>query len=111
MLVLALAGTLLWVVTGHAIWVTVFAVLAAAGYLVQAIGRSLHRGWMGLGKLTGGITGPVILTLFYILVFTPWAIATRILGPRDSLWIRRGRNSCFRSVSKEYSRRDFEKTW
>lgn len=111
MFVLALAGLILRLMTGNSLWLVIFTAAAVMGVLIPGIGRFLHLGWMALGKLLGRITGPVFLTLFYLLLFTPWAMLSRLFGASDPLWIKRGRTSCFRAVSRDFSSGDFEKTW
>ena len=85
------------------------AVLTLAGLVGLVAPRALalpYRGWMGLGHTMGLVTTPIVLTLVYMLVFTPLRGLLSLFG-RDPL--ARAREPGARSYWSERSRSRFSK--
>ena len=78
---------------GRTTVVIIFALIGAAlfiaGLFAPAAARAFHKAWMRLAVALGHVNSRVLLTLMYYLVFTPYGLASRLLG-RDPLR-RRGR--------------------
>lgn len=62
----------------------VFAILAAWALVAPLSMRPLYRGWMRFGLLLNRITTPLVLGILFFIVFTPIALAMRLLG-RDTM--------------------------
>lgn len=65
----------MWVVAG---------LFLAPALLYPASLRPIHKAWMKLALFMGWVNQNVILTLLYFLLFTPIALAQRLIG-RDAL--------------------------
>lgn len=85
-------GPALWP-AGHgpgAIRTAAAAVFAALGILCVTLGaraRGIHRAWTALGEALGRIVPPIVLTVLYFLVVTPFGLLSR-LRRRDPLGLR-----------------------
>ncbi|HEX9730953.1 MAG TPA: SxtJ family membrane protein [Thermoanaerobaculia bacterium] len=87
------------------------AALIAAGTLVPLALKPLYYAWMSLAVVLGFVMTRVLLTVFFFLVLTPFALVFRLVG-RDSLHRRLDRQSSTYWLDKEYPIRDrtrFEK--
>jgi hypothetical protein len=60
-------------------WV-VFGVLSTFALVGPELLRPVHYWWMRLALLLSRITTPLILGIIYFLLFTPMALAMRVLG-------------------------------
>lgn len=69
-------------------WAGIAAVIfASTAWLVPSALGPLNRVWTKLGLLLGKVVNPIVLTLLYLLVFTPMAMLMRALG-KDVLRLR-----------------------
>lgn len=70
--------------------------------------RPLEKAWMAMATRLGRVGNTVVLTLFFFLVLTPFALVLRLFG-RDRLAVR-GRSgdsywvSCVRDGEHDYSK-------
>jgi hypothetical protein len=55
-----------------------------AGSIVPGLSRLLYIAWMGLGVAVGMVTGPILMFVVYLVVFTPLALVFR-LARRDAM--------------------------
>jgi hypothetical protein len=67
--------------------------------------------WMQLARLLSLVVPNILLSLVFFLVLTPLAIASRLLGQKDPLFLRNRRESTFREVDKTFDRASLEKPW
>lgn len=68
---------------------------AGAGAACSALGaraRAIHRAWTALGDALGRIVAPVVLTVLYFAVVTPFGLALRLFR-RDGLGLRPDRKA------------------
>lgn len=85
---LLLGAWALW--RGHAVgWLFLAAAPLLGGTALAAPERlqPLERGWMRFAERLGRVGNVVILSLFFVLVLTPFGLALRLLG-RDRLRLR-----------------------
>ena len=85
----ALGGLLLW--RGHSpgpYLLAVGAAFALAGVVAPGWLRPVHTAWMAFAERLARVTNTVLLTLVFVLVITPLALAMRV-ARRDRLGIRR----------------------
>jgi hypothetical protein len=91
---LALAAIAAW--RGHDASPVVLGVLGAlfglGGLLAPARMGPVYAGWMRLALALSKVTTPIVMSLVYLLVFTPLALVMRLVG-RDALGLRRARGS------------------
>ena len=69
---------------GLAVLALVFAVLALAAPHALA---PLNRAWFKLGLLLARVVNPIVLTVLFFVVITPYALVLRLAG-RDALRLR-----------------------
>jgi hypothetical protein len=73
-----------WLALGLVALAVALAVLALAAPRVLA---PLNRAWFRLGLLLARVVNPIVLSLLFFLVITPFALVLRALG-RDALRLR-----------------------
>ena len=74
-------------------WIAVaFALLGLACLALGARARGIHRAWTGLGELLGRIVSPLVLSVLYFAVVTPFALAARLFRG-DRLGLRPDRKA------------------
>jgi saxitoxin biosynthesis operon SxtJ-like protein len=96
---LALAGLLWWRgrVVGALVCAVLGGVLVLAGLIVPARLGTVHRAWMGFGRLMSRVTTPLFMGIVYFLILTPTGWVMRLLGKNPvarppvegSFWVRR----------------------
>lgn len=52
--------------------------IGAITYSFDRLGQLFARGWMAFGKFLGRINSTILLSIFYLLFFTPIALLRRI---------------------------------
>lgn len=82
--------------------------LVAAGVLWPSVLRPLETAWMWMAKRLGRVGNTVILTLFFFLVLTPFALALRVFG-RDRLAVRSPKRESYWVGCASDSERDYSK--
>ncbi len=78
----ALAGLLAWRghVTGATVAAAVGALLVVAGVVVPGRLDPVHRAWMGLATAISKVTTPIIMSVVYFVVITPFGLVRRAMG-------------------------------
>jgi len=56
------------------------AFLAVLALVLPSAALAVRRGWMWLGGLLGKINSTILLTVVYVALFTPIAVAMRLFG-------------------------------
>jgi hypothetical protein len=82
--------------------------LVGAAAVVPAALRPLEAGWMWMAQRLGRVGNTVLLTVFFFLILSPFALVLRVFG-RDRLAVRsRGRDSywvpCVHEGERDYSK-------
>jgi hypothetical protein len=96
---LALSGLLWWRgrVPGALVCAGLGGALVLAGLVVPARLKTVHRVWMGFGRLLSRVTTPVFMGIVYFLILTPIGWVMRLSGKNPvarppaggSFWVRR----------------------
>ncbi len=96
-----LAANALWKdhSTRAAIFASLSAFFALAAIVTPGLLTPLNRLWMAFGMLLGKIVSPVVLGLIFMVLITPVALVSRMLG-RDVLQMKK------RKVSSYWTQRD-----
>ena len=84
--------------------------LLAAGLFLPAVARRFHVLWMRVAVVLGWVNSRILLSLMYYGVFTPYGVASRLVG-RDPLDRRRARRDTYwtpRQATRQ-SREKFER--
>ena len=88
------------------IFASTAAALVVAGLFVPPAARAFHKAWMRFAVALGHVNSRVLLTLMYYLVFTPYALVSRLVG-RDPLR-RRGAGGESYWVERKRTRQERE---
>ncbi|HRE50664.1 MAG TPA: SxtJ family membrane protein [Flavitalea sp.] len=107
-LVLAL-GAMYWIFEAPAFLLSA-AALGVAGLFLPAFADIVHRLWYKLAHALGFVMGRILLTLIFFVALVPLALLSRMFG-RNSLALKPGAPSYFKTREHTYSREDLEKTW
>ncbi len=95
---------------GHyGVWA--FAALALLGILITAwpkAGKPVYKAWMSVAFVIGTVISTVILAALYFCVFTPLALAFKIVG-RDALKIKWDKASQWRPIKGPEGKDYFER--
>jgi len=110
LLVLVLAVLVWYRVSRHAFLLWVAGGLVLIGLFLPVLADGIHRVWMKLAELLGGITSRVLLTVIFFIVFVPLGLISRLLGKNDLLVPPTGR-SFFKVKDHLYTREDLENPW
>lgn len=79
----------LWRGRGNPVWLMVLGgLLVLLGWIAPAVLRWPCALWWKLSAVLGWINSRIILTVVFLLIFTPVGLAMRLLG-RDALRLRR----------------------
>jgi len=85
---LLLGGLCFWRHTAAWPWlVTPGALLVLLGSLTPLSLKHVYVGWMALALTLGSVVSAVLLTIFFYLIVTPFALAARLCG-KDFLSLR-----------------------
>lgn len=70
------------------------AVHLVLAYLAPIALGPINRFWMGIGFVLGKIVQPIVLSVLFLVLFTPIALVMRIAG-RDALYLRNREGESF----------------
>jgi hypothetical protein len=67
--------------------------------------------WMKFSKMLSLFFPKIILSLFYLLILTPTAQLSKIIGRKKYLSLENNSSSLFKVVNKSFDPKSFEKMW
>lgn len=73
---------LLWSAPARAWMLALGALAIALGLVLPRSLRAPKRAWFAAGRIIGSIANPIVLGALFFVVFTPFALAARLLGKR-----------------------------
>lgn len=80
------------------------------GLFVKPLGNFISYIWAKLAEGLGWFNSKVILSIAFYVVMTPFALLYRIFN-KDSLMLKRRRDTYYISRNHEYSKKDLENIW
>ena len=86
------------------------AIIGLAGLLAPALAAKLHWAWMWLTRAIGTLTSTILLTIIFFLILTPLALISRLIG-KNSLQLKPGAPTYFKTRHKTYDRDSLENSW
>ena len=109
-IVLMLALGLLFWVRKNGVFLGAAGALGVLSLGLPGFGQLIHRGWMGLSRVLGMISGHIVLTIAYVLVLLPLSFFAKISG-KSGLRLKRGGDSYFRDRGHTYNKEDLINPW
>lgn len=118
MLLLAVAGIGGWRLVRRGVELPIVSaivgVLVVAALVGLVVPRALalpYRGWMFVGHAMGLVTTPIVLTLVYLVVFTPGRFLLRLFGidPLARRWDERAKTYWITRPRNRFRAEDFER--
>lgn len=112
-------GTLLAIVTGFIVLFLIFnrewmlyvsAIVGIGGLFSTAFGGLIHRLWMGLAKGLGFVNAHLLLGVIFFFLLFPISVLYRIKN-RDSLQLKRRKESYFKDRNHSFEKKDLENPW
>lgn len=91
-------------------WLMAALVIGAVSLLIPAVAGVIHRFWDWLSMAMGELTGKFLLTLVYILVLLPLALAARWSG-KSGLRRKTGGVTYFTQRNHRYDKEDLKQPW
>jgi hypothetical protein len=91
------------------LWITI--AIGVLSILSTWIRDTIHFLWMRLADLLGLIIPKIILSLVFFLIVTPLGIFSRILSPKEQLFLKNDKDTTFFETEKKFEKSFFEKPW
>ena len=92
------------------ILVTISTVIAVVSLIIPGFGRIIEWGWYKIAHVLGWINTRILLSLVFYIFLLPFALLARISG-KNSLKLRRLKDSVFTKRDHVYTKKDFENMW
>ncbi len=92
------------------LWLLVPVVIALLGFLINAVGEFLHKGWMLIAKVLGFINSRILLTLLFYVLLTPLALVFRLFN-KARLKHTLKNNTSFVIRNHQYTIQDLRNPW
>ncbi|MCR4319082.1 MAG: SxtJ family membrane protein [Candidatus Brocadiaceae bacterium] len=111
-IVLALAGLVLFLIFTQKIFLLISLVLLCVSLLSKKLTSKISRLWLGFSYYIGTVNSKIILTLIFYFFLTPIALLFRLLK-KNPLLLRRIKNINSYYIVRNYmpTQKDFEKIW
>jgi hypothetical protein len=107
--VIAIGFSVLYIVF-HKYWMLIPVGIALLGFLINAVGEFLHKGWMLIAKVLGFINSRILLTLLFYVLLTPLALVFRLFN-KTRLKYTLKNNTSFVIRNHQYTIQDFRNPW
>lgn len=91
-------------------WYWVAAIFAAVSLALPPLARYIHIAWMKLAEAIGYVMNKVLLSIVFIIVVIPLGIFSRLTG-KNSIRLKKGGDSYFRTRNHTYTKTDLENMW
>lgn len=91
-------------------WLLVPVLIALLGFLINAVGEFLHKGWMLIAKVLGFINSRILLTLLFYVLLTPLALVFRLFN-KTRLKHTLKNNTSFVIRNHQYTIQDLRNPW
>jgi hypothetical protein len=85
-------------------------VIGAVSLLIPAVAGVIHRIWDWLSVVMGELTGKFLLTVVYILILLPLALAARWAG-KSAIRRNTGGVTYFTQRNHRYDKEDLKQPW
>lgn len=88
----------------------VIALMGVVGLVVPRLLALPYRGWMFIGHTMGRVTTPIVLTIVYLVVFTPVRLLLALFGkdPLVRRWDKSAPTYWITRTKSEFRAEDFE---
>jgi hypothetical protein len=91
-------------------WLIAALAIGAVSLLIPAVAGVIHRAWGLLSLAMGELSGKFLLTLVYILILMPLALAARWAG-RSGIRRKTGGMTYFTERNHRYDKEDLNQPW
>lgn len=109
-LVLVLAGIVLYWLYGKKYILTITFMLGVIGVLVPFLATQIHWAWHKLGHYMGYVTGKIILGIVFFIVLYPLSVAAKLFR-KNTFEVKPGGSTYFKSRNMEYTKESMENIW
>ncbi len=92
---------------------TAAVVIGLTGVFSNYLSEKITLGWTKFAEVLGRINAAVLLSAVFFLFVTPIALLRKLLGGKDTLYLRDARKapSIYEERNHAYEAKDLENTW
>ncbi|MBO9564580.1 MAG: DUF3623 family protein [Niastella sp.] len=109
-LVLVLAGIVLYWLMGKKYLLTIAFVLGVIGVFVPFLANQIHWAWHKMGHYMGLITGKILLGIVFFVILYPLSAASKLFR-KNAFQVKPGSPSYFKDRNMEYTKETMENIW
>ena len=102
---------ILFLITGRKPLLYIALGLLGVSIFIKPLGKLIANAWLRFSFLIGTVNSRILLTLFFYILLTPLAVIRRLFGHDLLLLEKPGKDSCWKTVDKEFDKTNLEKTW
>ncbi len=109
-LVLVLAGIVLYWLFGKKYLLTIAFVLGVIGVFIPFLAIQIHWAWHKIGHLMGYITGKILLSIVFFIILYPLSAVSKLFR-KNAFQAKPGSSSYFKDRNMEYTKETMENIW